>query len=428
MKHTVTEVKLKNGARGLFIDVPGATVMGYDFNFVAGDFLSPEGKWDTAHLMEHLVLGGNERIKNGRAYNAELEKNGALTNAYTSVEYVGYWAECADFEWDRVLDLLLAGITKPLFTREEFKAEWGNVKDEMIAYTNNHFSHLHSEARKQYGLLDATDRERVSQLKNIRRADVVDHYKRTHTTSNLRFIIGGDLKGKRAKLQRMLEAISLPKGRGRIELLRETPHNMPKPPLYVSRPSVRNTHFFLHTFSLGWMDDDRADALALVNNMLTGTLHSRIMGEAREKGLVYHVDSRMKRTLSKTSWFFSAQVMPKNAAGLFDIIVRELDRVKSGDISPEDLEAAKQYEIGRYQRRGQTVIGTMNGYGRYFFDGMIEDYDAFADHVKGITKARIVDTVNTMFKDKIGGLSLLGNKKTRELSDQLYDSTQSLWR
>jgi len=29
MKHTVKEVELKNGARGLFIDVPGATVTSY---------------------------------------------------------------------------------------------------------------------------------------------------------------------------------------------------------------------------------------------------------------------------------------------------------------------------------------------------------------------------------------------------------------
>ncbi len=37
MKHTVEEVRLKNGARGLLIDVPNATVMSFQFQFRAGN-------------------------------------------------------------------------------------------------------------------------------------------------------------------------------------------------------------------------------------------------------------------------------------------------------------------------------------------------------------------------------------------------------
>ena len=35
MKHTVSEVRLANGARGLLIDVPDATVMSFQFQFRA---------------------------------------------------------------------------------------------------------------------------------------------------------------------------------------------------------------------------------------------------------------------------------------------------------------------------------------------------------------------------------------------------------
>ena len=37
MKHTVEEIRLKNGARGLFIDVADATVMSFQFQFRAGN-------------------------------------------------------------------------------------------------------------------------------------------------------------------------------------------------------------------------------------------------------------------------------------------------------------------------------------------------------------------------------------------------------
>lgn len=427
MKHTVSEIRLKNGAQGLFIDVPGATVMVYELNFVAGDFLSPKDKWDTAHLMEHLVLGANEKIRSGRLYNAELEKNGASTNASTGTELMTYYAECADFEWQRVLDLLLTGISKPVFLREEYKAEYGNVKDELTAYTNSHFNHLSAELWRQHGLTSLTDKERLKQLKNIRRIDVVNHYKKTHTTKNMRFILAGNLRGRRAELERMLENIQLPKGRQRFLLLSEQPVNL-ESPLYVSRPSVKNTHFYLHTFALQCLDDASRDALTLVNNMLTATLHSRILGEARERGLVYYLNSFVGLSRAYSHWTFATQILPRNAPALFEIIIKELERVKRGDISDKDLESAKQYMLGRYQRSGQTVGGVVAGYSdRYYFDGVITDYEGRPDRIKAITKKLAVESTQRMFGDHVGGLGLLGNSKTKELADPLAEMIQPLW-
>jgi predicted Zn-dependent peptidase len=129
MKHTVTEVKLKNGSKGLLIHVPDASVMSFELNFRAGDFLVSPDKTETPHLMEHILLGANERYPKSRLFQAEIEKNGAYSNASTSAYDITYEAECADFEWDRILDLLLLAITKPLFLADEFDAEMGNVRE-----------------------------------------------------------------------------------------------------------------------------------------------------------------------------------------------------------------------------------------------------------------------------------------------------------
>ena len=92
--------------------------------------------------MEHVLLGANELIPKARDFQAEFEKNGAYSNASTGVYDITYEAECADFEWERILELMLVAITKPLFLRDEFKAEYGNVKDELTARSNNHFRTL----------------------------------------------------------------------------------------------------------------------------------------------------------------------------------------------------------------------------------------------------------------------------------------------
>src|SRR5476649_830587 len=123
MRHSVTEIKLKNGAKGLLIHIPNASVMTFDVNFRAGEYLVEPSKWEVPHLMEHLLLGANELIPRARDFQAEFEKNGAYNNASTGVYDITYEAECADFEWDRTLGMLLVAITKPLFLSDEFKAE-----------------------------------------------------------------------------------------------------------------------------------------------------------------------------------------------------------------------------------------------------------------------------------------------------------------
>jgi predicted Zn-dependent peptidase len=131
MKHTVSEISFKNGLKGLLIHIPAAQVMTFDLNFRAGEYLVDEKKWEVPHLMEHILLGANEKFPRARDFQAEIEKNGAYSNASTSVYDITYEAECADFEWERILELLLVSITEPLFLREEFQAEFGSAAREL---------------------------------------------------------------------------------------------------------------------------------------------------------------------------------------------------------------------------------------------------------------------------------------------------------
>ena len=428
MRHTVTQVSLKNGAKGLLIDVPDATVVDYEFTFRAGEYLVERPKWEVPHLMEHVLLGANQLIPKARTFQAEFEKNGASNNASTGLYYITYEAECADFEWQRVMELMLVAISKPLFLRDEFKAEYGNVKDELVARSNNHFRTLSLAAREAQGLLAMTDRERIKQMRNVRKKDLEEHYARTHTTTNLRFVIAGNLKGRKQMIKRMIEGIQLPKGRGLFDLPDEIPNRL-NHPVFVARPSVKNLYFDLQTFANQRFSDPAMDALELVNSMLTATLYSRILGEARERGLVYSMGSGIDVMKNTTGWWFSAQVLSRNAPALFEIIVRELQAVKDGKISEKDIEAAKMYWLGRHQRSAQTVSGTMAGYtSRYYFDEVVNNYDGIPKRIKAVTKKMIVENSRAMFADDVSGLAVLGGgSRSRELAGRLYEQVQPLW-
>ncbi len=410
MRHTINEVQLNNGSKGILIHIPNASVMTFDINFRAGEYLVDKEKWEVPHLMEHVLLGANELIPKAREFQAELEKNGAYSNATTGVYDITYEAECADFEWDRVLGLLLIAITKPLFLEEEFKAEFGNVQEEMVARSNNHFRRLSLEMRQSLGLIAKTDAERLELMLNVNVDDVRAHYKRTHSAPNMRFTIAGNLNTQRRKaIIKLLDSIDLPTEGTRFELPREIPKKLNQP-VYVPNDTVENLYFYIDTFIKRRLKDPETDALSLVNTMLTETLYSKILGTAREKGLVYGMNSGLSHTRDASNWWFGAQVSDKNAGPLLNIVVNELHKVLAGEIPQTDIDSTKQYALGRFQRSAQTVGGTAAGYaGRYFFDDVIEDYYRVPERIKAVTKLQIIEVARSMFVDNTWGIGVLGN-------------------
>ncbi|HTE58489.1 MAG TPA: insulinase family protein [Verrucomicrobiae bacterium] len=427
MKHTVHEISLLNGIKGLFIHCPDASVMSFELNFRAGEYLVKKEKWETPHLMEHVLLGANELLPKSRLFQAEFEKNGAYNNASTGSYDITYEAECADFEWDRIVDLLLIAITKPLFLEEEFEAEFGNVREELTARSNNHFRHLSLGLRQAYGFKVMTDQQRLQLMENVKIDDIRRHYYNTHTSKNLRFVIAGNLPPDRRKLlQTLLENVELPLGDARLELPHEQPVTLKKP-LYIHNDTVENVYFYVDTFMQRRMEETEVDALSLINMMLTETLYSRILGTARERGLVYGMSSGFGQTKDSSNWWFGAQVMPKNATALFDIIERELQLVFEAQVADKDVTSAKQYALGRYQRSGQTVGGTAGGYsGRYFFDEAVDDYYKIPERIEAVTKERIVQVSRQMFDEKVWGMGALGSCG-EDFAQTLQQQVRPLW-
>lgn len=427
MKHTVQELSLKNGAKGVLVHIPDATVMTFDINFRAGEYLVEDKKWEAPHLMEHVLLGANELFPRSRDFQAELEKNGAYANASTGSYDITYEAECADFEWDRVLGLFLTAISRPLFLDEEFEAEVGNVREELFSRSNNHFRHLNLALRQKYGFYIKTDQERLTLMDNVSVKDVQEHYKKTHRAPNMRFAIAGNITPARQELiEKVLTNIELSDEGYRTPLPDETPTGLEKP-LYIENATIENLYFYIDTFIRRRITDSESFALYLTNILLTETFHSRIFGQAREKGLVYGVSSNYSRLLGSTNMWVGAQVMPKNMNKLFDIITKEITALKQGNIHEDELKAAKLYALGRYQRGGQTVSSTASTYSnRYFYEEEIEDYYKIPDKIQAVTKEQLVGVINAVFSEDIRGFGILGNCG-EQFADDAFKGLGKLW-
>ncbi len=415
MKHSVEEIKLKNGAKGLLIDIPGASVMSTRVQFRAG-MLYAKNKYvyEIPHVVEHLAFGANAKFKDEQAFEAEFTKNGAYHNAWTSDISVCYEMECADFEWERIMDLQRLSICQPRFNDEELKSEKANVRSELTGYMNDYYRLLWPRVQQAVGedILDLS--ERIKTLPNIELKDIREHYRRTHTAKNMMFIIAGRLRGRKRKIIRMLENWELKEGR-EFEIPLTELHSSEA--VSIRRKDASNITFGFSLVTPRHLETKEVFAMNCLNQILNGTTNSRIFGTARKRGLVYGMGSSVASNAHNSYWDFDGEVNMENAEELFELIQTELMRALNGEILDMDFLAAKSYALGRFQMGAQTPSQIADYYAEgYFTNGTIERYDNMPDLIRSIDKFDMIELAREFAGSGIKGFAAVSSAEKAFIS------------
>ena len=390
MRHSVEEVSLKNGAKGLLIDIPGASVMATRVEFRAGMlYAKRKDIYELPHIVEHLAFGANAKYRDEQAYEAEFTKNGAYHNAWTSDISVCYETECADFEWDRIMELQKLSIAEPRFNEEELKAEKANVRSDLTGYMNDYYRLLWPRVQQAVGegVLDLSQRRDT--IGNIELRDIREHYRRTHTAKNMLFIIAGRIRGRKHKIIRELESWPLKEGE-KFEVPFSELHSSEA--VSIRRKDASNITFGFSMVTPRHLSTEEMLAMGFLNQILNGTMNSRIFGTARKRGLVYGMGSAVNANTNSTYWDFEGEVNVENAEELFALIQKELTRTLNGEISDVDFEAAKSYALGRFQMGAQTVGQIADYYAEnYFVSEAVDKYDNVPNMIKATDKTRMIE-------------------------------------
>ena len=341
-------------------------------------------------LLEHMVLGANKRYKKSIDFSKEFCKNGAYNNASTGTYHMCYIAECADFEAERILDLLCLAIEAPLFLESEFESEHANVREELKSLRNNHFSDLSLRMGESIGLCDLNCQGRIKQLDNISLSDIKNMYKKTHIAPNMRFMIAGNIGSRKKRLLQRIESMDLDTKGSRIELPVEEIASLVKP-IGIKNKTVENIYYRWETSIDHVLSEAEDDAVSALFGSLFGTLHSRIFGKAREKGLAYHISFSRYRTLNNHMWWIGGQVMTKNIDRLFDLFVQELRAIANGDFTKEEMNATKQFALGNFQKGFQTTGQLLDGYiEKFIFKDEIENYFEIPNRIESLKKDDVI--------------------------------------
>ena len=416
MKHSVEEITLKNGAKGLLIDIPGASVMATRIQFRAGMmYAKNKDVYEIPHVVEHLAFGANAKFRDEQAFEAEFTKNGAYHNAWTSDISVCYETECADFEWERIMGLQQVSICSPKFNEEELKSEKANVRSELTGYMNDYYRLLWPRVQQAVGedILDLS--ERLKTISNIELKDIREHYRRTHTAKNMLFIIAGKIRGRKHKIMRMLDSFELKEGEKFEIPLSDLSTGEA---VAIRRKDASNITFGFSLVTPRHLEPNEVFAMNCLNHILNGTMNSKIFGVARKRGLVYGMGSSVASNATNSYWDFDGEVNVENADALFELIQVELMKTLNGEISDADFEAAKSYALGRFQMGAQTVGQIADYYADgYFTNETVERYDNMPNLIKGVDKAMMVELAREFAGSGIKGFAAVSSVEKSMITD-----------
>ncbi len=418
MEHKVEEIKLKCGAKGLLIDVPGAPVAQMEIWFRGGDSYTEGGeKIEAAHLMEHLAFGANTKQASSEEVSRYVSQNGAWSNAHTSRKFLSYEIGSPDFDLKRLLEQLVLQVTKPKFLEEEFKAEFGNVEEEFRGRSNDKWGELGSAMMQKFGWdYYESDLERLRLMKNVSLEDVKSHYKKVHLAKNAVFFIAGDISTHKNDITSILEGLGeLEKG-NKLELTRDPEiKSFAKKPVVIFKDDVPNIFFSMECYSISDGSKKEANSLSLaaLNNILSHEMHSRIFGKARKAGWIYHLScGRSVSATGLTSWEIYAQVGVENIDNVLNLVVDELQKLKKSGLSIKEVEEAKLAIKGSLRMSHQTVGDIMEFYKGHYNSREDEEirYLEEADKwVESVTPESIQKLFLNLIKTKKWGAGFLGN-------------------
>lgn len=420
LQHTVKEVELKNGAKGLFILTPGATSVHYEVLFRAGNnYVRRPEISQVAHVLEHMAFAANGEYPSIEAFSQEFTKNGAFSNAHTGSVELSYEADCAILEWDRIMDLQRLSITHPVYSQQLLDAEKGNVSEELSGYLSNDWRILWQTMMRQAGLKRWFDADEIKTLDAITLDDVNEHYTRTHTTNNMRFILVGDLEAHMPKLVEQFEDWDLPKGELQ-PIDQDVAHSSGL--VHINRKQDKNLTFGMELLLNRTLSRRELRALNTLTHILTDTFHSRIWGVARTRGICYGMNSWASTLPSGLSELgFSGEVSVKNARELFTLMIDQLKIVSEEGITEAELAQSKLHRLGGLQMDLESVRSLSGWYSDiYYSTGKID----YVENMPALIEGTTIEEIRSLAKEFIdsgiwtfGGVGAISKKDLQQHYD-----------
>jgi len=380
-RETVTTIDcstLDNGIVVLLEEVPWVHSASFGVWIRAGSSHERAVTNGTSHLLEHLFFKGT-RTRDARQIVETVERSGGSANAFTGREHTCLYVKMLDTHLTEGIELLADIVRNSLF--RDFEKEKRVVLEEISSINDSPEELVHDLFMKDLwpdhslGFPIAGTREAVSglDLDQIR-----EFYSLRYRGGNIVIAAAGNLDVR--KVLRQVTRHFGDIGDGDCERSGSEPR--PVPGVRAHLREIEQTHICIGTTGVG-ADDPRRFSVALLSTILGGNAMSRLFQRVREvEGLAYSVYTFINVMERTGTIGISAAVARPNLERATEVILDEIDRVRTEPVPESELHDAKEY------LKGSIILGLEGTFNRmsrlarsYLYRGEVESIEHVLDQI-----------------------------------------------
>jgi len=159
--------------------------------------------------------------------------------------------------------------------------------------------------------------------------------------------------------------------------------------------------------AMGWrlpfgIRDNRRFALSVMNAVLGSGMSSRLFETVREKrGLSYDIRSLSQMFADAGGMCVTGGTEPGRADEMVDVILREVEKLKTKKVGPAELRRVKDYVNGNFRLAFETPLTRIMYYsGCVFQKDRVEDPELSLRRIEAVTADDILELANTCLVPK----------------------------
>lgn len=321
-------------------------------------------------------------------------------NAFTSFDVTAYHNSFPEAEMYRWLTIFSDRLIDPVF--RTFQAELENVFEEYNMYANNPSSQASKQLMQDIYKGSPYERDVIGHpehLKNPRLSKLIEFYNTWYVPNNMALILVGDFDAEAAKPM-IAETFS-----------RLQPKELPARPSYPEVQLTGSKHYNLgYSPQIAWVypgvkaNDPEQEVLEFVCNLLsngqTGLLDKiTIDGEVQYAGVGLDARRNTGRIIIQAVPYYDAnQQMFESDKATEKIVMKEIDKIKAGEISDEMIASLKRMYAQSYKVANESSESKMNWLLSAFMYNMpLEQVLNANDHIQALTKEEIVRVAKKYF-------------------------------
>ena len=365
-----------------------------------------------SHFLEHLFFKGTKKRPTTIEIAHELDNMGAEFNAFTSKEYTGFYITAASKYIDVVLDILSDILLNSLFKEEEIQKERGAVIEEMNMFQDTPMRYIGDVFEELLYGNTPLGRKVIGAkktLNNMKRDDFINYFKENYNSQNIVISIAG--KFENLNLEKFLGNIK----RGKKSEYEKYTDNQKIPQVFIMDKKTDQAQVAIgyKTFSVF---DKRRTILDVLATILGGGMSSRLFTEVRERrGLCYFVRTFAEHYLDQGYIGTFSGVTLSKIDKAIKIILQEHKKIIKYEISPKELNKAKEYIKGKFllSAEGSYDIAHFIGMEKLILDRVISIEDYFKE-IQSVTTSAIKKIAQEIFIPEQLNLAIIGPFKNEE--------------